>query len=531
MSERRIPPWLPGAGVAVALVALVAWSFSQRYSVLTGSPFPVGVDGYFYPIQLRSLLETHHLQYAASPLSFWLMAPFAAATDPITGAKLGAAFYGALLALPAYAVGARLGGSRGAGLVTTALATCSAGSAYMSIEFVKNGIGITVAMTALWLVLRAVESPTRLRIACVVVGIVAALLAHKMAAAIVVVIAVPAVLVEAAGRGRLRGRRLFYVIGLAGAIVLSAVILGVVAPQRFLSPTDLQLLGGLWSSEPRWSLPALENSNSRLLLGGEPLRALILAVFAAVALILERDHAIARRVLPPLRALHRLVFGAAETTPTPAPARSVRVVSWIAVALGLVIGLPWLAVDDAQGLGMRLRIASFVPMALCAAVVLRVALRAVPSTLRAAVCVAIAIAATIFVPGSRTEGLIPMHPSLVSAAYSLTGKVPAGDTIVVPERHIVFMVAWYTRAKVSIRPDSVPIDERWRLLPLAWIEAGSDLDRALLAVRARSELPPVLGLHSRHPNGLVLVPEVTWQYVLSVLPPSARTYYASWPAI
>jgi hypothetical protein len=68
--------------------------------VLAASPFPLGVDGYFYPIQLRSLLAGHGLAYPDFPLTFWLMAPFAALTDPIVGAKLAAAIYGALMAVP-----------------------------------------------------------------------------------------------------------------------------------------------------------------------------------------------------------------------------------------------------------------------------------------------------------------------------------------------------------------------------------------------------------------------------------------------
>jgi hypothetical protein len=91
-----LPSWLPKLGVALALAALVVWSFIQRWNVLSASPFPIGVDGYFYPVQLRSLLETGELQYPASPLAFWLLAPFAAATDPMTGAKLGAAVLGAM---------------------------------------------------------------------------------------------------------------------------------------------------------------------------------------------------------------------------------------------------------------------------------------------------------------------------------------------------------------------------------------------------------------------------------------------------
>src|SRR5215470_14167643 len=155
--------WGPGVAVAAALLALVAWSSWQRWQMLTASPFPLGVDGYFYPIELRALLERGELAYPASPLTFYLLAPFAAATDPITGAKLGAALWGAAIAIPAYGVGARLGGGRGAGLVAAAIATTSVGSAYLTIEFVKNGIGLTVALTALWLALGATERPSRIR--------------------------------------------------------------------------------------------------------------------------------------------------------------------------------------------------------------------------------------------------------------------------------------------------------------------------------------------------------------------------------
>ena len=70
--------------VAAALFALVAYSSWQRWQMLTASPFPLGVDGYYYPIQLRSLLESGTLHYPASPLTFWFMVPFAVATDPLT---------------------------------------------------------------------------------------------------------------------------------------------------------------------------------------------------------------------------------------------------------------------------------------------------------------------------------------------------------------------------------------------------------------------------------------------------------------
>ncbi|MEO8699142.1 MAG: hypothetical protein ABI867_03835 [Kofleriaceae bacterium] len=494
--DRKLPAWLASAGIAAALAGFVVFSFAQRWALLSASPFPLGVDGYFYPVQLRGLLESGELHYAASPLAFWLLAPFAAATDPIIGAKLGASVYGALIAVPAYGVGVHLGRGRGPGLVASAIATFSAGSFYLTIEFVKNGIGLTVALTALWLVLRALTSPTRPRIVLALIAILAALLAHKMAAGLIVAIAIPATVAEATARTRLRGRRLLEVLGVLALAVIVLVILGLVAPQRFLSPTDLALLGDAFSGEADWSLPA----SRTLRLGHEPLLAAIAAVLAAIALVVDR---------------HRR------------PAR-LAAVSWVAVGLALVIAIPWLAVTDSQGLAMRLRIVAFVPLALCVAIALGSALRLLPKPGPAVACTVLAAIAALRVSGDRREGVVEMHPALVAGALALPA-LPPDTTVVIPERHLVFMVAWYARVPVSLRPDDLPVDRRVRLLPGAFVELGSPLDDALLAIRARTELPPVIGLHPYHPNGFVLVPEVTWQIVLGRLPPSERGRLAAWP--
>src|SRR4051812_44746536 len=183
--------WGPRVAVAAALVALIAWSFWQRWRMLTASPFPLGIDGYFYPIELRALLSRGELAYPASPLAFYLLAPLAWATDPITGAKLGAALWGAAIAVPAYGVGARIGGGRGAGLLAAVLATTSVGSAYLTVEFVKNGIGLTLALGALWAMLAAADRPTRRRpaLALAIASAAAAWGTHKMAAALVAIVA------------------------------------------------------------------------------------------------------------------------------------------------------------------------------------------------------------------------------------------------------------------------------------------------------------------------------------------------------
>lgn len=545
--------------VAAALAALVAWSFSVRYGILTETPFPVGIDGYFYPIQLRSLLDHGSLAYPASPLGFWLMAPLALLTDPITGAKLGAALFGALIALPAYGLGARLGKSRGAGLVCAALATTSAGSMFLTIEFVKNGIGLTIGMTALWLVLRALEKRTVLRLGLAAAGVIGAFLAHKMAAGIVVLIAVPAAIAEAAEAGELRGRRLLYALGRMAVLLIITVVIGLAFPERFLSPGDASLSRSLLGPAD-WSLPALATRNVTLSMGSEAAIGAVLAVLAAITLVRpDVVFQIARAVIEGLLALRRTTsvvwlvrrVTAAKENRRDEPAagdeaaakaarddsastklrRGERIASWVIVALGLAIALPWLAVSDAQGLGFRIRIIAFVPMALCAAIVARAFVLAMRRWIAEAVLAAIALAIVLAMPHRRVQGQILAHPAMVAAVEGLAGRIPDGGIAIVPERHIAFMVTWYTGAPHRLRPESVPRDKRWRVMPLAFIGPGSPLDDALIAARREPAIAPPIGTHPGHVNGLVIVPEATWEWILQHLPAPTRDYFTRWPTI
>jgi hypothetical protein len=143
----------------------------------------------------------------------------------------------------------------------------------------------------------------------------------------------------------------------------------------------------------------------------------------------------------------------------------------------------------------------------------------------------VAIAIVVAMPRERTHGKIVAHPAMVAAVQALDGRIPAGATAIVPERHIMFMVAWYTRAPSRLTPGDVPHDRRWRVMPLAFIGDGSPLDAALTAARAEPSITAPLGTHPRHPNGLVLVPEATWDWLLDHLPPDARDYFVRWPTI
>ena len=488
--------------IGLALTALVVVSFLARWHVLAESPWPVGVDGFFYPLEVRSLLEHGSLSYPSSPLTFYWMAPFAAATDPIIGAKLGAALGGALVAFPAYAVGARLGRSWAAGLIAAALAEGSAGSAYLSIEFVKQGIGVTVGLTALWLVLRALEVRSRRRIAAAAAGFVATLLTHKLAAGLLLVVSAPAAVYLA--RTQLRGRRLIYAYLACAFGVLVLVVLGLAMPQRFVSRADLALLAHAFTRHAHGWDPALATTGFTLQMEYEPLIAGIVSLAAAVLAWRRRD-----------------------------------LVALAIAALGIVLAIPWLDVSDPQGLAFRARVIAFVPLALSAAVVAGELAawgqRARPTDTRVprAVLAALALVAAVLAVRAfreRRDGRILAHPALVAGVLAATDQIPAGATVIVPERHIAFMLAYLDRADVSLRPERVPYAHRVRLMPLAFM--NQDLQAALDAARTDPAVAsPPIGLHPRHRNGLVLVDEPTWDWLLARLPAPLRRHYARWPTI
>jgi hypothetical protein len=143
-------------------------------------------------------------------------------------------------------------------------------------------------------------------------------------------------------------------------------------------------------------------------------------------------------------------------------------------------------------------------------------------------------------PRSTNDIKLALHASDETArtmARSALGRDPhvtvvdLDATVIVPERHILFMVAWYTRAKVSLTPDAIPYAERVRMMPLAFIGKDSPLEAALDRARTEPGVTPPLGFHPRYRNGLVLVTEPTWDWMLAQLPPDVGAYWARWPTI
>jgi hypothetical protein len=155
------------------------------------------------------------------------------------------------------------------------------------------------------------------------------------------------------------------------------------------------------------------------------------------------------------------------------------------------------------------------------------ALSAAPS---AALVLAL-VAQLAMAPRRLDRGVVYAHPAMISAVWGLASAVPTGELVVVSERHLAFMATWYTRARTRLRPPAPAEARQWRLLPLAFIVDGSPLSRAIDRARAQPGLVPPRGLHPRHRNGLVLMPEATWEWVLAQLPSGARRRYQAWKAL
>ncbi|MCL4226560.1 MAG: glycosyltransferase family 39 protein [Myxococcales bacterium] len=500
---------LLAAGAWAAVLALAAWSTWHRWALLTESPYPVGVDGWYYPIQLRSLLERGELAYPAAPLTFWLMAPVAALTDPIVAAKVIAALGGGLVGVPAFLLGRRVGGVAG-GLVAAVLATTGGGSFYLSLEFVKNGLGLTVALTAAWLGLRALEQPTARRGALAAGAIVAAVLTHKMSALLALGLLAPAALVELRAR---RPAALTWRRAAAGAAAGAAVALvaGVLAPARFLGPGDLALLDGAFTGPAEWALPAMAvpqpgRPSFHLWFGHQGLLAAGAGALFVVAVVLGRVTASVRSEARPAE----------------------RALAWAAFAVVVVTSWPWLDVADPDALGFRLRVAVFAPAAVVAAAAVGRLVAGFEPPWRL-VAVVPALATWIAVrPAAPTEGIVRTQVPMVAATAALRGALPADAVVISAERHLGFQAAWFARVPVRLRPERVPPARRWRMIPLGIIGKGSPLDQALEDARAEPGLAPPIGLHPGHPNGLVLVPEATWEWVLGRLPPRPQAWWREW---
>jgi hypothetical protein len=154
MSEEyaRRHEWvLASVGLAVVVLAAIA----VRASVQFGTKLMPGMNGAYYLVQVRAVIEKGHLAEHDMPLIFWLQAGLARIVQALSTltldssimllSKLFDSIVPALAAIPAFLLAMRWPGSRHsvwAGVTAATLAVLSFGPLRMVGDFQKNALGM-----------------------------------------------------------------------------------------------------------------------------------------------------------------------------------------------------------------------------------------------------------------------------------------------------------------------------------------------------------------------------------------------------
>jgi len=177
--------WLVAGLITLAAVAERAW-------LLFGTPLLPGINGAYYLVQTRALIEQGKLGLPDLPLTFWIDAALAKLIQLISGAplescivlaaKLEDSFLPALVALPVFALVRRWSSRAGAGLWLAAVAAlavaCGAPALAMVGDFAKNSLGLVWLAALLWRLHIWLEEPQAKNAALAVLFLTLAGLTH-----------------------------------------------------------------------------------------------------------------------------------------------------------------------------------------------------------------------------------------------------------------------------------------------------------------------------------------------------------------
>ena len=199
-------------------------------SLLTRYPIMYGIDGPYYLIQLKHLISEGALKYPDPPLTYYMLLPFyASMPDPNLGIKIGVAFYAALTSIVLYMTFTRVSGSVAAGLTASFLYIVSPFTLRLSMDFIKNFIGIL--FIALFLYSALCVRDRKFAVTLSAFSTIAAALSHVLDFGVLALMAALLLLSWAVRRDR-ASKVVAY--ASASALIISAIILVsalVIAPE------------------------------------------------------------------------------------------------------------------------------------------------------------------------------------------------------------------------------------------------------------------------------------------------------------
>ncbi len=165
----------------VASIALV--SFICRLWELTQSSFPNGVDGYYYAVQSRSILESGVPYYSDSPLALYLCAAFSWGFGSFLGPKIVVALAMAAFVFPFFKIARCMGFTKPQATAITFATAFSVQSFYIGSEFAKMGIGITLGLGTVTVLL---PSASKRRLSIWVLLLILGTVTHPIASVIAI---------------------------------------------------------------------------------------------------------------------------------------------------------------------------------------------------------------------------------------------------------------------------------------------------------------------------------------------------------
>ncbi|MFQ6134891.1 MAG: glycosyltransferase family 39 protein [Nitrososphaerales archaeon] len=125
------------------VIALLIGGFTLYHWSFTQAPVMPGIDGPYYLIQVRSILETGVLTHDDPPLTFYLFALFSKLVgDVYDGVIIGVSFLASLSALPIYLLMRKVTGRKLPAIASIIFFLYSAYHVRLVADLMKNAVGI-----------------------------------------------------------------------------------------------------------------------------------------------------------------------------------------------------------------------------------------------------------------------------------------------------------------------------------------------------------------------------------------------------
>jgi hypothetical protein len=175
--------WPHESRVLVCLLCVLALGAWHDATILMRYPVAVGIDGYYYVLQVNGLCEHGRLQFPTNtPLVFYFLAALRFISgDTVFAIKSGALILQALLCAGIFSVVRGATRSAWLGLLGSVLVSISALRLFMIAEYIKNLEAAALLTWCGWSIIRAAQTRRRIYVVSAVVLLVAAALSHRSA--------------------------------------------------------------------------------------------------------------------------------------------------------------------------------------------------------------------------------------------------------------------------------------------------------------------------------------------------------------